>query len=75
MMNMCFNFLGKLYNFDIADPSIVDMLGIPYDYGSMMHYSTHSYSKNGLPTIVPKDPSWIPYLGKTFMPSELVSKN
>ena len=28
----------------------------PYDYGSIMHYSSGAFSKTGNPTIVPKDP-------------------
>lgn len=65
-------FLDKLFNFEVLQPSKVDILGIPYDYGSLMHYKMDAFSKNGQPTIVPNDPSWIPHLGTTSVPSELV---
>ena len=47
---------GKEYNFDKLTTSQVDTLGVRYDYGSVMHYSKYSFSKNGNPTIMPKSP-------------------
>ncbi|KAK4876542.1 hypothetical protein RN001_009048 [Aquatica leii] len=37
--------------------SYVTDFGLPYDYGSIMHYGRKDFSKNGKDTIVPKDPS------------------
>ncbi|KAK3713996.1 hypothetical protein QZH41_018775 [Actinostola sp. cb2023] len=42
------------FNFNKYSKSTIDSLNSPYDYGSVMHYSSHSFSKNGKPTIVAK---------------------
>ena len=45
---------GKEHNFNqqIAGSSDINA----YDYGSIMHYSSHAFSSNGQPTIVPLQP-------------------
>ncbi|SEJ42817.1 M12 family metallopeptidase [Bacillus thuringiensis] len=45
---------GKEGNFNQEIP-VSDDYG-PYDYGSIMHYGTHFFSKNNLPTIEPLTP-------------------
>ena len=43
---------GQQYNFEKLKSDAIDSLGEPYDYGSIMHYSANTFSKNGyLPTI------------------------
>ena len=47
---------GQQYNFEKLKKDAIDSLGEPYDYGSIMHYSANTFSKNGyLPTIETSD--------------------
>ncbi|XP_071108101.1 bone morphogenetic protein 1-like [Haliotis cracherodii] len=48
---------GREFNFEKFPISDVDVLGAPYDYGSVMHYSATAFSKNGQNTIRPKKPT------------------
>lgn len=45
---------GMEFNFNKYSRSTIDSLGTPYDYGSVMHYESRAFSRNGRPTIVAK---------------------
>lgn len=45
---------GKEHNFKKYDEGTVTDYGVEYDFGSIMHYSAHAFSKNDEPTIQPK---------------------
>ncbi|KAL9973971.1 hypothetical protein ACROYT_G020498 [Oculina patagonica] len=45
---------GTERNFQKYPRSTIDSLGTRYDYGSLMHYGSTAFSKNGRPTIVPR---------------------
>ena len=61
--------VAQYKKFDIATKSTTQ--GLPYDFGSVMQLEYTTYSKNGLPTIIPIDES-IPRrtLGKGTRPSQ-----
>ncbi|KAF2883724.1 hypothetical protein ILUMI_22452 [Ignelater luminosus] len=42
---------GHLQNFEKAGKLLSTSFGVSYDYGSIMHYSSHAFSVNGHPTI------------------------
>lgn len=45
---------GNKFNFNKYNRGTIDSLGTKYDYGSVMHYGSRAFSKNGRPTIVAK---------------------
>uniref|UniRef100_A0A1I8M9I8 Metalloendopeptidase n=1 Tax=Musca domestica TaxID=7370 RepID=A0A1I8M9I8_MUSDO len=49
-------------NFKKVSPTIA--FGVPYDYGSVMHYSPRAFSQNGQPTIVAKHPDGNQIMGQ-----------
>ena len=49
----CFT-IGKEGNFKKHFSNKVQTFKTEYDYGSVMHYSSHSFSKNGKATIIPR---------------------
>lgn len=46
---------GLEYNFVKYDSKTVTDFGVGYDYQSIMHYSKNAFSKNGKPTMLPKE--------------------
>ena len=47
---------GAESEFEKLSDSLVDSLGVGYDYNSIMHYDANLYSRDGSPTIIALDP-------------------
>lgn len=64
----------KEHNFNTYNDTTSSSLGVPYDYGSMMHYSKTAFSKEGEPTIVTNIPAFSDVIGQRmeFSDSDLL---
>ncbi|CAN9503420.1 unnamed protein product [Ophioblennius macclurei] len=65
---------GKEHNFDTYDDTTSSSLGVPYDYGSMMHYSKNAFRNGTEPTIVTRIPAFSDVIGQRmeFSDSDLL---
>lgn len=50
--------------FEIATSYWYDDFNTPYDFRSIMHYSSETFTQNGLDTIIPHDPSYLSIIGQ-----------
>ncbi len=69
--------LGKKNNFKSYNETVSSSLGVPYDYGSVMHYGKTFFSKGSEPTIVTKIPEFLDVIGQRmeFSDSDLLKLN
>jgi len=63
LKTICFCLEYK-FNFQKANVYNRDTLGLPYDFFSIMHYGKYDFSKNKLPTIITKDPTYEELIGR-----------
>ncbi|KAK7945564.1 hypothetical protein WMY93_001292 [Mugilogobius chulae] len=65
---------GKEHNFNTYDDTTSSSLGVPYDYGSMMHYSKNAFRNGTEPTIVTNIPAFSDVIGQRmeFSDSDLL---
>ncbi|XP_059922596.1 meprin A subunit beta-like [Gadus macrocephalus] len=68
---------GKDHNFNKYDDKVSSSLGVPYDYGSVMHYSKTSFNIASAPTIITKIPEFMDVVGQRmeFSDSDLLKLN
>ncbi|XP_023284999.1 meprin A subunit beta-like isoform X1 [Seriola lalandi dorsalis] len=68
---------GKKHNFEKHNDKESSALGVPYDYGSVMHYSKNGFSIGSEPTIVTKIPHFKDVIGQRmgFSSSDLTKLN
>ncbi|KAL4218034.1 peptidase M12A [Mactra antiquata] len=55
---------GYLSNFQFTDWGNINNLGIPYDFGSVMHYKAHQFAKGSHITIETNDPLYQNTIGQ-----------
>ncbi|KAK2883566.1 hypothetical protein Q8A67_017203 [Cirrhinus molitorella] len=68
---------GEEHNFILHNETVSSPLGVPYDYGSVMHYGKTDFSKSSEPTIVTKIPEFLNVIGQRmeFSDSDLLKLN
>ncbi|XP_029906015.1 meprin A subunit beta-like isoform X1 [Myripristis murdjan] len=68
---------GKEHNFKTYNDTVSSALNVPYDYGSIMHYSKTAFSIASDPTIVTKIPQFMDVIGQDmeFSDSDLLKLN
>ncbi|KAM9478596.1 LOW QUALITY PROTEIN: meprin A subunit beta [Salvelinus alpinus] len=68
---------GKDHNFLIHGESVSSALNVPYDYGSVMHYSKTAFNIGSEPSIITKIPSFMDVIGQRmeFSDSDLLKLN
>ncbi|KAL2097266.1 hypothetical protein ACEWY4_006473 [Coilia grayii] len=55
---------GREHNFNTYNDTTSSSLNVPYDYGSMMHYSKNAFRNGTEPTIVTKIPAFSDVIGQ-----------
>ncbi|XP_062386374.1 meprin A subunit beta-like [Sardina pilchardus] len=55
---------GRENNFNVYNDTTSSALNVPYDYGSMMHYSKNAFRNGTEPTIVTKIPAFSDVIGQ-----------
>ncbi|XP_057190691.1 meprin A subunit beta, partial [Triplophysa rosa] len=68
---------GKEHNFNKYNDTTSSALNVPYDYGSMMHYSKKAFQNGIEPTIVTKIPAFSDVIGQRmeFSDSDILKLN
>lgn len=63
---------GQLLNFNEEPPNKLSTYGIPYEYGSNMHYSGNAFASNtSIPTMVATDVNYQFTMGSQYAPTFL----
>uniref|UniRef100_A0A914V9F0 Zinc metalloproteinase n=1 Tax=Plectus sambesii TaxID=2011161 RepID=A0A914V9F0_9BILA len=63
---------GYERNFNKATPAEMNIYGVPYDYGSVMHYMSAAFAKDtSIPVLVAADPKYRQTMGQNRGPSFL----